>query len=352
MLILRNCFKEKSVLNKEIFRQELDQIETQIRLIEELDEVNANLQKNNWVFLHPYSQVGDIDVLKNIIIGKDNPDEEILRFFARKFFNLRGTIHFVEGFYNTRPFLKDFIDQIRESVVLCLQKDFRGAISVLIPVVEGTLRKFLIDKKGDHKSNEIDIKELLKSLRILNMEYVEVERKYLRIKYEVHIKNSTYLDVNQEKKILLKKKYYFDLWMKQIKGFIENKLYLNTKTNSVSDTFNRHLIFHGLEDNIEFSLGNYLRVFNSLNFLSWSIGSVTHGCSVLSAATESEVKSKYADYLNVLIVSEALTEWKNNLHTKPVESFANYLHPEQLVAIKRPVFEIKEILKLNDFFKD
>jgi hypothetical protein len=148
-------------VNKILFQEELKQIESQIKIVEQLDKVNQHLQKNNWVFIHPYSQGGDIGVLNSLIANTENPNEQVVHFFAQKFFDLRGTIHFIEGFYLTRPFLKDFVPTIRESVVMCLQKDFKGAITILIPVIEGTLRKYLTSKKGEHKKSEIEIKELL-----------------------------------------------------------------------------------------------------------------------------------------------------------------------------------------------
>lgn len=339
-------------MNKILFQEELKQIETQIKTVEELDKVNQHLQRNNWVFIHPYSQGGDIGVLNRLIANSESPNEQIIHFFAQKFFDLRGTIHFIEGFYLTRPYLKDFVPTIRESVVMCLQKDFKGAITVLIPVIEGTLRKYLISKKGDHKKGEINIKELLKALNLMTDEYVELNKKFLHKKNEHLIKAEKYLDINQENKILKKHRFYFELWMNQFKKFIENNLYLNTKTNQVTDNFNRHLIFHGLEGNIDYSFGNFLRIFNSLNFLSWAIGSTTEECSVLSEFPENEVKKIWADYLNILITSEAVTEYKNNIYPEQVESFDKYLHKQQIEAITRPANEIKKILQLNDFLKE
>ena len=282
-------------MNKEIYNTEIKSIQNQIHISENLDSVNSSLQANNWIFLHPYSQGGDIGVIQRMISESENPNQEVIKFFADKFFDLRGTIHFIEGFFNQRPFLKDFTQNIREATILCLQKDFKGAILVIIPVIEGTLRKYLISRKGEHKSNEIDIKELLKALNFLTDEYVLLQKEYLSSKYEMNIKEGTYMDSNQEKQILKKHRYYFDLWMKQFKNFIENNLYLNTKENEVKDKLNRHLIFHGLEDDVEYSFENFLRLFNSISFLSWGIGGVDKECSVLSNIPENEVMSLYCD---------------------------------------------------------
>jgi hypothetical protein len=183
-------------------------------------------------------------------------------------------------------------------------------------------------------------------------EYVELIKTFLHKRNEQLIKTDNYLDTNQENKILKKHRYYFELWMNQFKNFIENNLYLNTKKNQVTDSFNRHLIFQGLEENIEFTFGNFLRIFNSLNFLSWAIGSTTEECSILSEFPKNEVKKIWADYLNILITPEAITEYKNNIYPDHVESFSKYLHKQQVEAIKRPVYEIKKILQLSDFIKE
>lgn len=335
-------------MNKELFEAELESIEKEIRIIEELNKVNSVLQQKNWIFLHPYSQGMDIEILQKLSSDPHDPDKKVFTFFARKFFDLRGTLHFIEGFYNTRPFLKDYTHVIKESLVLCLQKDFRGAILMLIPVIEGTLRKYIVQKKGEHKRAEIDMKELLKALHHLSIDYVETEKRYLKERNEIYAKSNMYLDGNQEKHILKRYKHYFDLWMTQFKNFIENNLFLNTKTSVVTDKFNRHLMFHALDDDIEYSFSNYLRIFNSLNYLSWSIGLVTEECSVLSTANEADIRYKWVDYLNILIVSEAMTQYKNNIYKDSIETFAPYLDPRQTEAIKRSVNHVKEALKWND----
>lgn len=338
-------------MNKELFKEELHHIQREIQIIEELDKVNSHLQQYNWVFLHPYSQGGDIDVLRKMISESENPDDEIISFFARKFFDLRWTTHLIEGFYNVRPYLRDYTPVIRESVVLCLQKDFRGAISTLIPVIEGTLRKCLIDKKGDHKKSEININELLKVINILTDEYVNLQKEYLTEKYDQYIQHGMYMDRNQEDEILIKHRRYFELWMKQLTNFLENKLYLNTKHNEVSDTFNRHLIFHGMESNIEYSLSNFLRIFNSLDFLSWAIGNTTRGSSVFSVAEENEVEKIKRDYLKILIASEALTETKSKI-LGPIESFKKYIDPKFYNRIQKPIYRFKKVVDRNNrFFK-
>lgn len=337
-------------MNKKIFEQEINRIDKEIELVKQLDSVNSELHRLNWIFLHPYSQRMDIEILSKLSLA-DNPEDKILAFYARKFLDLRTTIHFIEGFYKTRPFLKDYISSIRESVILCLQKEFKGAITVLIPVIEGTLRKYLVSRQGEEKKHTVDIKKLLKAIPILIDEYVERSKNDLINRHKNALIVNNYLDHNQEKELLKRYRMYFGLWMKQLRNYLENNLYLNTKHKDVKDSFNRHLIFHALEDNIEYSFSNYLRLFNSLNFLSWSIGLTTDGCSVLSAANEDEIQNLWVDYLNILITSEALIESKSNIYEKDIISFKPFLDITVINAIKRPEAIIKKGVKLQDFLK-
>ena len=131
-------------MNNEFFNEQIQRVEREIDRVKELDRVNLTLQSYNWVFLHPYSQGIDIGYLHKLI-ENENPEKEIFEFFAHKFLHLKATIHLIDGFYKNRPFLKDYAHSIEESVLLCLQRDFKGAISILIPVFEGTLRKYLFE---------------------------------------------------------------------------------------------------------------------------------------------------------------------------------------------------------------
>lgn len=334
---------------KNKYEKEIEHINKQISIVKELDEVNSDLRKYNWIFLHPYCQGFEIKTLKRIISENENTEEKILTHFAKRFLELRSTIHFIDGFIATRPFLKDYKSSIDESVILCLQKDFNGAINTLIPVIEGTLRKLLIDQKGIHKTNEIDISELLKVFNYLTEDYLVLQKEYLENRY----KNSDeYFDKNQEKNILKKHKEYYELWTKQFIDYIKDNLYANTKNNNISDSFNRHIIFHSLNDEIEYSFANYLRLFNCIHLLSWSIGVVYKGCSILSDADEEDVINKWVDYFNILIVSESLTETKRRIYNnKSIKNFKDYLNPEIAKLLVDPKLKIDKILKTYHFVK-
>lgn len=339
-------------MTKQIFQYEINLINEEIELLSKLNSINLYLQQYNWIFLHPYSQGIDIGILQRLSTKSENPKEEILNFFAKKFLDLRNTIHFIDGIYSKRPFLKEYSPSIEESVILCIQKDFNGAINVLLPVIEGTLRKYLVSKQGIEKEQEINISKLLNAFELMTIDYVDLQKKYLKKQYRHLVATNKYFDTNQEKQILKKHKEYFELWIKQLKNYLQNNLYLNTKHNSnITDSFNRHLIFHALNQDIEYSFSNYLRLFNCINFLGWAIGVGDETCSILPELDEEDMKSKWVDYFNILIISEALTETKNNIYKNPVVSFKKYLDPKYLEILRKPEKLVKNAIELNQFLK-
>lgn len=215
----------------------------------------------------------------------------------------------------------------------------------MLPVIEGTLRKCLIDSRGQHKKAEFNISELLTAFDTMSKQYVDGQRIYLTKKYAHLQAKGEYFDQNQEDQILEKHKEYFDLWIGQVTNYLKNNLYLDTRKNVVKDNLNRHVIFHALQDDIDFSFRNYLRLFNCINFLSWSIGLVTEGCSVLSEANEEEVFAIWNNYLRILMVSEAMTETKASIYGKPIESFERFLHPKYHEPIRLPADQLKILLQ-------
>ena len=65
--------------------------------------------------------------LKSIVEEQTNAEENILKHFAESFLELRSTIHFLDGFFATRPFLKDYKKSIDQSVIMLktdIQKNF------------------------------------------------------------------------------------------------------------------------------------------------------------------------------------------------------------------------------------
>ena len=327
--------------------KEIEQIKKWIETGKELRAVNDRLLELNWIFLHPYSQGMDIEILKRLLDGP-NPEKKILNFFGKKFLNLISTLHFIEGFYKKRSFLKDFGQPIEESVILCIQRDYRGAISILIPVIEGTLRKFLISQEGSAWTGSTGKGMLQKSLSGLVDAYVELNKTYLRKRYEHLWSANRYFSDEEERQILEKHRELFQIWLEQLERYLIQNLYSDTRKGEPKDSFNRHLIYHALSDTIEFTLANYLRLYNCINFLCWAIGSITYESSVFSEVSEEIVFGKYKGYLKLLATSEAILATKRELLGRQSDDLSEVLPLNLRAVIKRPKAEITSALKAID----
>jgi hypothetical protein len=337
---------------KEIYRKEIENISKEILTISRIDKLNSKLHDYNWIFFHPYNQGFEIDLFEKLVVDSNDKEAEqrIFEQFARKFLDLKLTITIIDGFYRKRPFLSDFIQQIEESVILCLQKDFSGAINLLIPAIEGSIRNYLVSKKGKKAKSVIKMSDLGVAFNYMTDDYVNLQKEYLNNRFGYLQQTGDYLDSNQEKQILKKHREYFCLWIKQLKDYLDNNLYLDTrKTDKITDVFNRHNLVHGL-DKIDYSFRNYLRLINCLNFLSWAFGVIRKDCSFLAEVDESETRKKWVEYFKILTISESMTETKSKIYGYKMESFKKYIEKAFLKPLALSEIFHKQLLKINDVF--
>ena len=335
------------------YRKEIESISGEIKTIERIDKLNSKLHDFNWIFSHPYNQGFEIGLFERLVIETDKKkaEQRIFEQFARKFLDLMNTLTMVDGFYRKRPFLKDFIRQIEESVILCIQKDFSGAINLLIPAIEGSIRNYLISKKGETAKTAIKMTDLSVAFKYMTDDYVNLQAEYLESQYGYLKQTGDYLDLNQEKQILKKHREYFSLWIKQLDDYLRNNLYLDTrKSDKVKDEFNRHNLVHGL-DKIDYSFRNYLRLINCLNFLSWAFGVIRKDCSILAEVDDKEIRNKWVEYFKILTISETMTETKSKIYGNEIESFKKYIDKALLKPLTISEIIHKQLLKVNDIFK-
>lgn len=323
------------------FKAELDHLDKMINTVTRLEAVNAKLRQYNWVFLHPYNFAIDITYLGQY--ADEKSEEKIFNVFARRFLELRTTISFLEGFFKKTPYLKNYGRQIEDSLILCLQRDFGGAISLLLPVIEGTLRSYLISRNGNDAKSIVGTSLLLKSLDHLVDDYLNLQSDYLRERDPVSVPTET-----QRHSLLEKHRMYVTLWIKQLRDYLENNLYCDTRRPGRSDSFNRHTIFHGFEEDIKHSFRNYLRLFHCIHLLNWALRNITKGASPLIEIDEQLVMDKWVQYFRILILSESLSEAKAKISGQDSENFRPYLKDIYKELIDRPAFAISEILKAFD----
>ncbi len=306
------------------YHKELEEIQKKIQKTEKVYHLNELLQGSNWLFINPYNFGYEIIELEKLVEEKTIDENKVFEIYARSFFDLRTTSAFVEGFYKKRPHIKDFIYLIDQSVILALQKDFAGAIIILIPVIEGSIRKYLVSK-GKNPKKIINIEELKKIKFYLLADYVELQLSFLENKYFNLKEQGHFFDKNHIKKITNKHKEYFGLWIDQFLNYLENNLYLDTRKGEVVDKLNRNIILHGFETDIKYSFSNFLRIFNCLNFISWMYGEVNKECLPFADAEEEAINKRLIQYTKILIVSESLTETKNNIYGNLEDAEINYI---------------------------
>jgi hypothetical protein len=338
---------------QETYRKEIEHISREIETISRIDNLNSKLHDYNWIFFHPYNQGFEIGYFERLVTDsdKESAEQKIFEQFARKFLDLKLTITMIDGFYRKRPFLSDFIRQIEESVILCIQKDFSGAINLLIPAIEGSIRNYLISKKGDKAKTTIKMADLAVAFKYMTDDYVNLQEEYLVSKFGYLKKTNDYLDVNQVNQILKKHREYFSLWIKQLNDYLNNNLYLDTRKNDrITDDFNRHNVVHGL-DKIDYSFRNYLRLINCLNFLSWAFGVIRKDCSILAEIDEKATRIKWVEYFKILTISETMTETKSKIYDYKIESFKKYIDKTLLKPLSISEIFHKQLLKVNDIFK-
>ncbi len=128
---MKNIPEEREVI-RGFFEQEKEHL---IRHLEEAKwvvNVNNYLKKFNWAFVHPYLVGYNISAFEKMQKEGSGTQESVFRIFKDYFFDLRHTAYFIDGYFLNRPSLKPFCLLIDQSVILCLQRDYAGAINLLI----------------------------------------------------------------------------------------------------------------------------------------------------------------------------------------------------------------------------
>jgi hypothetical protein len=316
-----------------------------IESIKEYNQFNKDLFISNQIFLHPYSQGIDFEQLPKLIKESEDPDEAVLIFFGKKFFNLRTNLSILHGYCGKQPYLKEYLNTITRSISLCIQHEYQGAISLLIPVIEGTLRKYMVDKFGKKNLTTTSIKELLKAIKTMRSDHLALFKESLEKECE---KFGRKVDANEVKYLSKLQGVYFDLWSEQFEIFIRDYLFKDTRNTDIQDNLNRHVILHRLKDDIEFTFKNYLRVYHSIFHLSWLINCSQPNGSAFCEPNQETVFNEYVTLLNLLLISESSLFLKERLYGEKTESFNKYLLNDYTKLIGKSSRKIKKILSKSD----
>ncbi len=285
----------------------------ELKYLEKYEEVNQFLKVNGWFFVCPFFLTGgELSYLGDLSKAGSDQRENISNLIARKFYQLESTASFVDGYCRRSFYIEPFLLSIEHSIVLTLQRDYEGAIKTLIPIFEGILRRYLIHDH-DRENKDIRFSDLKRCFNRLKLELIEgAEAKYRT----EHNENGQPLNLsaNQIKNLVQYETQYLDKWFSFITGFVEESLYLNTQNMEITDELSRHAILHEFGLGTDYSLENYLKVYMSIEFLTW-IFLKKDGKSLLCEAGGFRFLEKVTAYEEIIRSVDRLSYAKHTLYS-------------------------------------
>ena len=298
------------------FERESKRLTDYANRAESIFHVNAYLKQFKWAFVHPYLQGFHIEYFEKMMIEQSGSANSIFDVFVKKFYCLDETAYYIDAYFKERPSLQPFCLLIDQSVVLCLQRDFAGAINILIPVIEGSIRHYLVNYENKVPEKVLNREELVKIFTLMQERIRKSQMEYYEKHYYEFLNRDIRFTRQQAQLLTNKSVLFYECWFKIIKDFFSNNLYLDNRDGAVTDKLNRHNIFHGFNTNIYYSLENYLRLFNCLHFLSWAFSVATPGVKLLPTKEDSEILFKWKEFEKIKIVGDYMTASKEMLYNQ------------------------------------
>lgn len=299
---------------KEHFTMLTENYRKQNKRIEKIVELNKHIKKFNWAYIHPYLLGAEINFFEETLKTKELTEKYVYEMFAAKFFNLHGTAYFIDAYCKTRPQIKPFCQLIDQSVIMCIQRDYAGAINTLLPVIEGSIRHYLVNKKGKQNAKIMKTDDLISAFDYIKEDFLSFQERAWDGDFDTY--STISFDTNQKKELLKLNRKYIDMWLSIIKDYFKNNLYLDTRNGEVSDKLNRHAILHGFNSDIYYDLKNYLRVFNCLHFLCWVFAHAEKDIHVLPILDEKETYYKWQAFEKIKVLSDISVKLKSQIYEK------------------------------------
>ena len=308
--------------------------------------VNEFLQQNDWLFISPiFFQGIELDMISKLD-HDDNPKEKILTLVINKFFNISHTASFIEGYCNRCKHIKPFLMSIEHSLILTFQKDYEGAIKTIIPIIEGVIRKYIVEEKGLN-ADKIKFEKIRKSFYLLRQDLIDV---YLDILKNYTTENNEKLEFSEQQinNLIQQQTEYYDIWFSFVADFINKSFYLNTNGQPLTNEVNRHSILHELGNKFEYSFENYIKIYFLLQFMTWAF-LIKERKSTLNEISTLRFVEKVTAYETIIKHSEKLIYEKHLLY-KNYDAYDSKFLREQF-----PLYGINILSKkhktLADFIK-
>ncbi len=291
------------------FKEELDD---ELKITEKIIEINKYLREFDFFFITPYTQVCKIDLLFKHIKNGTLTRGIVSSFFIKEFYDLSRTLSYIDGYFKKSIYIKNNLYHIERSLILCFQKEYTGAINVLIPCIEGVITAFLNERKLIKKDFD-RYKKIRRFLKVINQELGEREIN--------SIQESTEFNYQQKKHLIKQSRKCLGNWTSMLEIFINESLFSHSNYNNKGNTLNRHIILHSLENNKYDTLENYIKLFNSLTFINWFFIKIEKN-SILNEIDNETFINKRLYYEKIIEYSNKTTTYKNlilknhTLHTE------------------------------------
>lgn len=300
------------------YQRLLESADNQKRELEQYKEVNVYLRLNDWLFISPlFFQGYELGIFYTLRKSGINSKKKILQIIAKKFYDLRRTASFTEGYCVRCAYIKQFARSIENSIILTFQRDYEGSIKTLIPIIEGIIRQYLIAEKG-YKTDTIRLKDLKTCFDFLKTDLKENARSSLA---SAKTENNTPLNFSERQieTLLMAEIEYFDTWFSFAEDFARNSFYRNTKGQPLTTEVNRHAILHEFGEDFSYSFENYIKVYFLLQFLCWAF-LIKEGKSPFNEIENWRYFAKAAAYEQIILQSKKL-HYEKHLLLKELDGY-------------------------------
>ncbi|HTA28372.1 MAG TPA: hypothetical protein VK809_11315 [Bacteroidia bacterium] len=246
-------------------------LESHVNNSREMQKINNTLTKYDWAYIHPLMLGAEIKYFEKLSNENILNKETIFTFFTLRFRNYRRIAFDIDAYMKVSLSLNPFCHLIDQSIALCIQRDYAGAINTLLPVIEGSMRNYLEKRKTKFPKG-----------KLFNTFFSCIEEESLKIYRKSYNGSNRYLpklNNDQIEELVILEKEFINIWLSIITNYFSKDLYINKPKRD--NVLNRHSIFHGLNPDIYYNFENYLKVFHSIYFLIWCFSMVGE-CPTLS----------------------------------------------------------------------
>jgi len=293
------------------FEKTRDEIKGRVAVAEELARLNSDLQRFNWMSIHPQLFMTEYNRLLKLAANPAATQANVTQVFADLFHDFRVTSLFIDGLLKTVPYIKPFCALVDQAVMMAISRDYAGAIHVLIPVIEGALRKYQVDVKGKQHSQIMRSADLTQVFGFMVEDYLAHRRREFQEKLD-----SCYIDPSKFARLVDLERKYITTWLDMIKGYFQHNLFMDTSRGTLLDPLNRHVLVHGFSAEVEYSLSNFLKVFNTLLYVAWAFRESDIAIPQRISLQNEDILYKWSAFEKLNIVTQVTSDIKLSIYQK------------------------------------